>query len=363
MNRRRSSLAATALAGAAALVVVLLVLLYSSAYTVDEREYAVVVQFGEPVASRTEPGLYWKYPFIEDVRRLPRTFQFYRTGESDKLKDLPTADARKIEVSAYAVWRITDPMEFLKVLRTVENAENRVIRTRVRSEIRNVVTGVDLAEAVRSTNRELTYSFGSQGAAKEEQTVEGEPAALGEVTSIEIGREKLTERIRQGITARLTGEEGEPTLNRGVELVDVGISSIEFVPDVRRASFDRFRTELESYATANRTSGERLKQEILNATEAEVQKIEGDGERQSKEIRGTVDARNIKEFAAAITETGDFYSFQKKLELYRTALSGDTRLILTTDSDLLGMLKRLEAADAAPDPESDSTIAETAEAE
>ena len=132
-----------------------------------------------------------------------------------------------------------------------------------------------------------------------------------------------------------------------MELVDVGISSIEFVPDVRRASFERFRTELESYATANRTAGERRKQEILNRTEAEVQRIEGDGERQSKEIRGGVDAENIRKFADAITETGDFYSFQKKLDLYRTALRGDTRLILTTDSDLLGMLKELEAAEPA----------------
>ena len=332
-------------------------------YTVDEREHAVVVEFGEPVAARSEPGLYFKVPVIQEVRRLPKTLQFYRTGAGDKLEDLPTADARKIEVSAFAIWRITDPMQFVKVLRTVENAEERVVRARVKSEIRNVVTAENLAEVVRSTNRELTYNFGRQAAADakeagvEEPVADGE-AALGEVTDIRVGREQLIERIKRQTIARLSGDDDEDALDRGVELIDVGISNIEFVPQVRKASFARFRTELESYATAYRTAGERRRQEILNATNAEAARIEGEGERLSKQVRGEVDARNIREFAAAIRETGDFYAFQKTLEVYREALTGDTRLILTTDSDLLGLLK-----DLTPAGEAATSSAEVAEAE
>ena len=115
---------------------------------------------------------------------------------------------------------------------------------------------------------------------------------------------------------------------------------------MRKASFERFRTELESYATQYRTTGDLRKQEIPQHDNAEVQRILGDGERQSRELRGAVDARNIREFARAIEETGDFYTFQKTLELYREALAGDTRLILTTDSDLLRMLKGVDPAEA-----------------
>ena len=326
-------------------------------YTVDEREHAVLVEFGEPVVARSEPGLYFKVPLIQEVRRLPKTLQFYRTGPGDKLEDLPTADARKIEVSAFAIWRITDPMQFVKVLRTVENAEERVVRARVKSEIRNVVTAENLAEVVRSTNRELTYNFGQQAKADAREAGVADPtavagengeAALGEVTDIRVGREQLIARIKRQVVARLEGEDDAETLDRGVELVDIGISNIEFVPQVRKASFERFRTELESYATAYRTTGERRKQEILNATNAEAERIKGEGERKSKEVRGQVDARNIREFAAAIRATGDFYRFQKTLDLYRTALAGDTKLVLTTDSDLLGLLKELGTAGEVP---------------
>ena len=359
---RRSQRSAVLLAAFAALLVVGAVVLSLSAYTVDEREHAVVVKFGKPVASRTEPGLYWKVPFVEEVRRLPKTLQFYRTGETDKLQDLPTADGRKIEVSAYAVWKITDPMQFVKVLRTVENAEDRLVRARVRSEIRNVVTSVNLAEVVRSNDRTLTYTFGSDGRVADPTAPaddgETDGAALGDVVKIERGREELTKEIFEGIVAGLREGEGDAeALNRGVELVDVGISSIEFVPKVRKASFERFRTELESYATQYRTTGDLRKQEILNTTNAEVQRILGDGERQSRELRGKVDARNIREFARAIEETGDFYTFQKTLELYREALAGDTRLILTTDSDLLRMLKGVDPAEAVAEPETSGVAA------
>ena len=344
MNVTRSSIL---LAVLAALLVAGLMVGLGCIYTVNERELAVVVEFGEPVEGVTEPGLNYKLPFVQEVRRLPKTLQYYRTGEADKIEDLPTYDGKKIEVSAYAIWRITDPIQFVKVLRTVENAQGGIIADQVRSNIREVITSYDLAEAVRSTERELTYTFGTtdKPRAGDEEVME-EAVPLGEVSDISLGREALVKEINRRVVAALNS--GENGLDRGVELVDVGISNIEFVPSVQDAAFKRFRTQLESYAAGYRNAGEQRKQEILNATEAEVQKILGEGERQSKEIRGEVDARNIREFAAAIRETGDFYNFQKTLDVYQSAFGRDTRLILTTDSDLLGLLKKLPPADAVP---------------
>ena len=84
-------------------------------YTVNERELAVLLQFGQPVASRTEPGLYFKLPFVQEVLRLPKTLQVWHgTHQSEKLVDVPTADGKKVEVTVWAAWRITDPAQFVR---------------------------------------------------------------------------------------------------------------------------------------------------------------------------------------------------------------------------------------------------------
>ncbi len=129
-------------------------------YTVTERELAVLLQFGEPVATRTEPGLYFKLPVIQEVMRLPKTLQIWHgVSESEKLVDVPTADGKKVEVTVWALWRITDPAQFVRTLRTVRNAESRV-KEFVRSTARDTITTHNLAEIVRSSNRQMTYTLG-----------------------------------------------------------------------------------------------------------------------------------------------------------------------------------------------------------
>lgn len=324
----------------------------SVVYTVDEREWAVVLQFGEPVSESDEPGLYTKVPLIQEVARLPKTKQFW-SGERDVLYDLPTADGKKIEVTPYAVWRITEPAKFLRVLRTTENAESRV-KTFVRGAIRDAITSYNLAQVVRSTNRELTYTFatfsprGQTGrpVAAEEDAVESiaAPEALEEIN---VGRERIIEEVKKAIQRDLArARESSEENGRGIELVDVGISRIEFVPIVQQAAFERQRAFMQSIAAKYTADGERTKQEILNRTNAEVERITGEGSRQSNTLRGQVEAEIIENYAAAIRETGEFYNFVRTLEAYTEALGGDTRLILTTDSQLLQLLKGLDGLPA-----------------
>ena len=315
-------------------------------YTVDEREQAVILEFGKPVASRTTPGLYFKAPFVQEVRRLPKTLRFWRTG-AEVLQDMPTADGKKIEVSAFAVWKITDPEAFVRTLRTVDQGETAVA-TRVRSAIRDVVTAHDLEQVVRSTDRKLTYTFqnlfddaADPAAADPDIAVAVvQPGVSGKVT---VGREQITALIGKKVTAQLRTSGGEADAERGIELVEVGISNIEFVPQVRIAAFERQKAFMESIAAGYSNAGVQRKQEILNVTNAEVEKIHGEGEQQSRVIRGRVDADNIAKFATAIRESGDFYGFVRTLEVYEKALGGRTRLVLTTDGELLRMLKSFES--------------------
>jgi membrane protease subunit HflC len=314
-------------------------------YTVSEREVAVVLQFGQPVVERTEPGLYFKLPFVQEVTILPKTYQFWIGNESESLVDLPTADGKKIDVTPWAVWRITDPIRFLEVLRTVENAQSRV-QAFVRGSVRDAVTSYNLTDIVRSTNRKLTYSF------QVEAPEFGHAAAPGEAVKpapgpgpsetpegVTLGREKLVEQIFKKVHAELSEGDEAGKKGRGIELVDVGISRIEFVALVREAAFSRLTAFMQSIASRYTNEGERHKQEILNRTDAEVQKLLGEGSEEASSIKGKVDAEIIDLYAKAITRTGDFYNFIRTLEAYEASLGGETRLILSTDSPFLSLFR------------------------
>ncbi len=141
--------------------------------------------------------------------------------------------------------------------------------------------------------------------------------------------EKINIEARKHLADSTEGE----TQARGIELVDVGISNIDFVASVRMKTFERWKAERDAISTRNITEGERLKKEILNMTNAEVEKIQGDGQRQASEIRGKADAEVIKRYADAISVTGDFFTFVRTLEAYEKAFTDETQLVLTTDND------------------------------
>ena len=319
-------------------------------YTVSERELAVVLQFGQPVAARTDPGLYFKVPFVQEVVRLPKTYQFWVGDENEALVDLPTADGKKIEVTPWAVWRITDPIRFVQSLRTVENAQESWVKNYVRGETRDVVTSFNLSDIVRSTNRKLTYSFQVEAP---EQTQINPPAGTRDapqpavlpapsappVEGVTTGRKELVERIKKKVYDRLA-EAGEgDKKGRGIELVDVGVSRIEFVAVVREAAFQRLIAFMQSIAARYTNEGERHRQEILNRTDAEVQKLLGEGMQEASVMKGKVDAEVIDSYATAIEKTGDFYNFLRTLEAYETAFAKGTRLILSTDTPFLSLLR------------------------
>lgn len=330
---------------------VLLLVGRSVLYTINERELAVILQFGEPVASRTEPGLYLKAPFIQEVARLPKTLQVWHgTQPSDKLVDVPTSDGKKIEATVWAAWRITDPVLFVQTLRTIDNAESRV-KEFVRSTARDIITANTLAEVVRSTDRTMSYSLGlpesvvaQAGAAPEE--VPGFVVPPEAKERVREGRAKIMAQIKADAQSALASDGQSSSKGRGIELVDVGIARVEFVPQVREAAFNRAIALMEAIAVKATSEGEQRKKEIINKAEAEAELIRGQGSQEANRIRGQAEAQIIQDFAAAIRDSGDFYNFLRTLELYQKSLGKETRLVLTTDSALFHLLK--EAPEVPP---------------
>lgn len=303
-------------------------------FIIDEREMGVVLRFGAPKHSYTDPGLYFKLPLVDSVARIPKVKQFWGDTQGDLLPDLPTRDDKKIELTPWAVWRVSDPILFVQRLRSMNIAEQRVEQI-VRSSIRDVVTQNDLAEFVRSTNRELKIS----NTELEAQPLPiNAPAELIEKADdnqpkeIRVGRAEILNRIKAEAQRRLAAKGDEENASRGIELIDVGISQSGFVDSVRRKTFDRWVSERQAISARNVNEGERLKQAIINETKAEVAKIEGEGQQKANEIRGRTDAKVIQQYADAMKRTGDFFSFVRTLEAYEKSIGPDSQLILSTKS-------------------------------
>ena len=348
----------------AAVFAVLLILAPAFVFVIDERELAVVLRFGKPVREKVEPGVYFKTPLVETVRRLPKTRQFWGDNLRFLLPDLPTKDDKKIELIPWAMWQIdggaTGPTTFVQRLRTIENAEERVAQI-CRSAIRDVITQYDLAELVRSTNRELPTADQQQKAdtpllppeiagddALKDSTadqlldaIEGKEKSQRQ-QNITLGRSKILEEIKKEARRRLASSAEGEAPGRGIRLIDVGISQIAFVDSVRIKTFDRWVAEREAISARNINEGERLKAAIVNQTKAEVEKIEGEGQQEASETKGKADADVIRSYADAINQVGEFYSFVRTLEAYEKAISSDSRMILTTDSQFFRLLKKLE---------------------
>ena len=313
-------------------------------YVVDQREMAVVLRFGEPVRSQTDPGLYFKIPLVESVRTLPSTLQFWGDGPGDVLPDLPTKDNKKIEIIPWAVWKINDPIAFVQRMRTMDVAERRVAQF-ARGAIRDVITKYDLEDLVRSTNREMQSAqleFGEDDLEILKQALPEEDLAVTTPkTRGLVGREAILQQINDAAQATLAATtDDEHRGPRGIELVDVGISHIDFVETVRKTTFQRWIAERDAISTRNVKEGEQQKQEILNRTHAEIERIRGEGQRLASETRGAADAEVIRRYAEAISKVGDFYTFVRTLEAYEKSIDANTELILTTDSDFFRQLQR-----------------------
>ncbi len=335
---------------AGVLLLVVLLAARSMLYVVDTRELAVVLRFGNPVRENTQPGLGLKYPFVEEVRKLPSTRQFWGDHVDFVLPDLPTKDDKKIEVIPWAIWRIQNPTVFVQRMVTMDNAVQRVAQF-TRGAIRDVITQYDLAELVRSSDRVLDTTADNVG--QETSPPEDDDGTRRVRMDIQIGRLAILEKIKQEAQRRLAdaGVGGEAAQRgRGIELVDLGISHIEFVSSVREKTFDRWIAQRQAISTRNVNEGERRKQEIINRAEADVQRIQGEGQQKANEIRGRVDAEIIEKYANAIEKVGDFYTFARTLEAYENAIDGNTRLILTTDNRFLKLFQDYERGPAEESP-------------
>ena len=301
----------------AIIAVVAIVIVASNAfYVVDIKSQCVITQFGRPVKVVTNPGLNMKTPFVQKVRYFEKRI-FEWDGESS---DILTRDKENIGINTWARWKIVEPLKFYTSLGTEDRGQG-VLDEVIESAVKNIVSAYPLNEVLRNSNRKLEYT-----------TVELEKAEIDKKVKVTHGRNSLVKEINEMANKELSER-------YGMELVDVRIKHINYVPAVIPKIFDRMRSERIRIANKYESEGRREEAQILGYMKKELEKIESEGYKVATKTRGEADAEAIRIYADAYKKAPEFYSFTKTLETYEKTIDNNTRLYLSTDSDYYQYLK------------------------
>jgi membrane protease subunit HflC len=218
---------------------------------------------------------------------------------------IPTADKKYIFVDTFARWRITDALRFFQ---SVHDERGALLR------LNDIIDGATRDVISQNTLVEVR-------------------GATTEVTDVKIGRTEIAHRIFEKAREKVQTA-------FGIELLDVQVKRINYVQEVRVKVFERMMSERKRIAELFRSEGQRNMQEVSGLREKELKRIESEAYLKAQQIRGKADAEAAKIYAQAFGQDAEFFQFTRALQTFRESLSGDSTLLLSTDSDYLKYLKK-----------------------
>ncbi|SKA85432.1 membrane protease subunit HflC [Paucidesulfovibrio gracilis DSM 16080] len=269
------------------LLFVVVVSALECAFTVDQTQRAILLQFGRPVGeSSYDPGLHFKLPFVQDVLYFDSRILDYDA----KPEEILTEDKKNMVVDSYAKWRIENPLTFYRKFKTIPGALARLDDV-VRGQLREVLGRYELKEIVAHKRKELL--------------------------------EEVTVRTREQLKSF------------GISVVDVRIRRTDLPPENQRAIFNRMRAERERQAKQYRAEGQEMAAKIRAQADKERAVLLSEAQKKSQIIRGEGEAEATSIYATALEEAPDFYEFKRSLEAYEKSLKDGTRVIMTPKSPFL----------------------------
>ena len=303
------------------IVVGVVILGFGSIYTINEREQAVVTQFGKPVGGAiTDAGVHFKTPIIQTVIKFDK-----RILEWDgSANEIPTLDNKYIFIDAFARWRISDALQFYKSAKNEMLAQSRlddILDGAVRDEIANRT----MVEIVRSSNRAMIIQDVESSSVNVNNKVIEDYSAKG-------ARLDIVESILESVSKRLLD------LNMGIEILDVQLKRINYTRQVQEQVFNRMISGQNQIAEKYRAQGQGKKQEILGMQVQRKKEIISGAYLESQKIKGEADANATRIYADAYGKSPEFYNFIKTLETYSNTLDSSTQFILSTDNHYLKYL-------------------------
>jgi modulator of FtsH protease HflC len=251
-----------------------------SAFTVNERELAIRLQVGEVVESGYEPGIHFKIPVYQTVRKFPSRIL--------KIDDEPqrvfTLERTAMQVDYFVQWRIVNEVSFY----TSTGGSQSIAIDRLREIVRNSVV----------------TEFGKR-------TVQ---------ESISVEREALMRDMLESATVTAQG--------LGIELVDFRVKQVEFVDEARVSVYNRMREERARVASNTRAEGREAEALIRSTAEKDRTVILAEANREGQIIRGAGDARSAEIYANAYNEDPEFYAFYRSIEAYRTSVGNEGDILV-----------------------------------
>ncbi len=267
----------------------------SSIFVVDEREKALVLQFGQIKAVKEEPGLNFKIPFIQEVVRYDARIL---SLDTDTIEVTPSDD-RRLVVDAFTRYRIRDVVQFRQA---VGVGGTRVAEDRLSSILNAQIREVLGADQVTSN------------------------------TILSEDRRELMRRIQRQAQASASG--------LGLDVVDVRLKKTNLPDQNLEATFARMRAEREREAADEIARGNEAAQRVRALADRTVTETLSDAERQAQVIRGEADAERNAIFAEAFGANPEFFAFYRSLEAYEKALQGgNSSMVMTPDSEFFDYLR------------------------
>jgi len=278
------------------LVLVAAVVVSSSLYTVREDQYACTVRFSAIVNTVSEPGLYFKIPFVDTIKFFPKAIMLYDIPTSEVL----TADQKSMTVDSYILWNINEPLTFYQTLGSINEAELRL----------NALTYNALKNAM--------------GTLAQSQIINQDGAS-----------------DRNSIYEAITGEVASYAANYGIGVEDVKVKRLDLPEDNEQAVYARMISDRKQIAEKYTADGAYEASIIRNDVDRQVNIIVSNAKAQAAAIEAEGERTYMQTLAAAYDtpEKRDFYEFNLSLEALKDSLGGKQKtLILGPDSPLARLL-------------------------
>lgn len=256
-----------------------------AAFIVQQTQHALVLRFGQVVRTISEPGLYFKLPFIDNVLSIDKRIMDLERSAIE-VRDLAQ---KQLVVDSFVRYRVNDPLRFYQAVNSIAGANARI--------------GPIVDSAVRGVLADATFE-----------------------AIVRTNRAGLMQRIREDVIQQSNGF--------GVQIIDLRLRRVDLPDQNSEAVFQRMKTERQQEAASLRAQGEEQALTIRARADRDVAEIRGNATRKSEEVRGAADAERNRIFAEAYGRDAEFFAFYRALEAYETALkAGDTRIILSLESD------------------------------
>lgn len=263
----------------------------ASIFIVDQTEQVIVTQFGQTKRVVTNPGLNFKMPFIQNTITLDRRVLDLETPSVEAI----TADQKRLVVDTFARYRIEN------ALRYYQATGGSMLRG-------NQQLGTFMDAALRRVLGESTFQL-------------------------------VVKEDRPGLTAKIREQVNSEAAALGVKIVDIRIRRVDLPEQNSQAVFRRMQTERQREAAELRAQGTEISDKIKAQADRTVTVTRAEADRFSRETLGKGEAERTKILADAYNRDGEFFAFYRSMQAYEQGLkSGDTRLVITPDSDFFRYL-------------------------